>query len=112
MPYDSITLYQDAKYDYLIAMSREATAGEIATADGTTIDPTWSSFTDIEIMAPFTTGVVSSYITGLTSPIINYVIYRQKTGETRLTKVATVASTENKIWDYSVENHTEYKWYV
>jgi len=112
MPYDSVTLYENTKVDYLICMSREATVGEIATADGTTFLPTWASFTDIEIMAPFTTGLVSSYVSGLTSPIINYVIYRQKIGETLLTKVATVDTSVNKIWDYGVENHTEYKWLV
>jgi len=112
MGYKSITLYSDTKVDYLLAIKHEADAGEIATVDDSAFEPAWDSFTDVEIVVPFTDSLISSYISGLTSPVVSYIVYRQKTGESKLVKVAEVSETVNKIRDYGVEDNTEYKWYV
>ena len=112
MGYKSIVLYDNEKVDYLIYLSGVATAGEIATANAWAYEPAWADYTNAEIFAPFTDSLVSSYITGLTSPLTGYVIYRQKVGETSLTKVAEVDTNVDSIIDYNVSAKTAYIYIV
>ena len=99
MSYKWIQLYNNTKVDYLMYLSRTATSGEISTANGASYVPTWNDFTDTQIFLPFTSSLVSSYISGLTSPIIGYIVYRQKIGESRLIKVAETDTNTNSIID-------------
>lgn len=52
------------------------------------------------------------YATGLTSPLVGYVVYRQKVGEAKIGKIAEVNTDMNSIIDYNVANQTEYIYIV
>jgi hypothetical protein len=110
--YEVITLYANTKVDYLMLKSKTAIQDEIDTTFDPNYLPEWEDFDNLEIMAPFTDGLSSSFIGGLTSPMIGYIIFRQKLGDSRLIKVGETSVEINKIIDYAVANATEYRWFV
>ena len=112
MGYKSITLYSDTKVDYLVWLSGIPTAPQIETANAWGYLPLWKDYTNAEILAPFTSSLISSYISGLTSPLTGYVIYRGKVGESKISKVAEVDTTVYSIIDYNVANNTQYIYIV
>lgn len=112
MSYKYIQLYSNTKVDYLYYISRTPTAPEIATANAWLYLPAWSDYDKAEIFAPFTSSTISSYISGLTSPLTGWIIYRQKVGSTLLNKVAEVETTVNSVVDYNVANQNEYIYFV
>ena len=113
MSYKAITLYDNTKVDYLIYLSSVATAPQIAAANVWGYVPAWTDYpADGQIFAPFTDSLASSYISGLTSPLTGYVIYRQKVGETKIEKVAEVGTDVSSIIDYNVANQTAYIYIV
>jgi hypothetical protein len=110
--YEIIRLYEDTKVDYLMWKNSTATESEIEEVFESDYLASWETFEDLEIMADFTTSLSSSYLSGLTSPLIGYVVFREKKGETKQTKIATVTEDVNKIIDYMVANKEEYRWRV
>jgi hypothetical protein len=111
MPYNKIIIHGNQKVDYMITLDHTPTATEETTILSTSI-PTWSTLKGMEIYAPFTEDLVSSYINGLTSPLTGFVIYRQKVGDNRVYKVAEVDKNTLSIIDHMVANRTEYIWTV
>jgi hypothetical protein len=112
MGYKMIELYSPTKVDYLLYISRVPTAGEITAHEEWDYIPTWDDYDKAEIFAPFTDSLISTYISGLTSPITGWVVYRQKVGETTLHKVAETDIATTAIIDYNVGNQTSYIYIV
>lgn len=112
MSYNSITLHDKQKVNYMLVTKRVASPTDITTANATDFNPTWATYEDPHILCPYVDNLVSSYITGLISPITAFIIYRQKIGESRLYKVAEVDKDTLSIVDYLIANNTEYQWFV
>jgi hypothetical protein len=110
--YNKIKLYNNQKVDYLILLDHTATQAEIDTANSSSFSPTWDSFSGMQLFCNYDNTLDSSYITGLTSPITSYVIYREKIGENKLKKVAEVPNNILTIKDYITANKTKYRWIV
>jgi hypothetical protein len=112
MGYNKIELSPSTKVDYLIYLSRIPTAGEITAHEVWGYVPQWSDYDKAEIFAPFTSSLASSYISGLTSPLTGWAIYRQKVGESSLKKVAELSINDTELIDYNVGNQQEYIYFV
>lgn len=112
MIYDKITLYDKQKVDYLLVLDAVATQEQIDQMNDYYVIPDWDMFDDIKILAPFTEDLISSYISGLKSPVIGFHVYRQKIGDSVLHKVAEVDYETYEILDYLVANRNEYKYLV
>lgn len=113
MAYSSIKLFGNQKVDYLIQTERTLTNEEVEETLDQFYMPDTSVFPGItNIMAPYTDDIVSSFIKGLTEPLVGWQIYKSKKGESFLKKVAEVGKDVNSMIDYMVANQTEYTYYV
>ena len=96
----------------MVVLDRIATQNEIALANTSDFQPDWDSFSSARIVCPYTDSLVSSYISGLTSKVIGYIVYRKKIGDSRLHKVGEVGRDCYSIIDHLVVNHAEYQYLV
>lgn len=113
MAYNSIKLFGNQKVDYLIQTNQVLSEEEIQETLDPLFKPDFGIFPDkLNIMAPYTDDIVSSFIKGLTEPLIGWQIYKSKKGENFLTKIAEVGKDIISLTDYMVANQTEYTYYV
>lgn len=113
MAYSSLKLFGNQKVDYLIQTNEVLSEEEIQETLEPLFKPDVNTFPNkVNIMAPYTDDIVSSFIKGLTEPLVGWQIYKSKQGETFLTKVAEVDKDITSIVDYMVANQTEYTYYV
>lgn len=113
MSITSIKLYGAQTASYLVVNGTNMTDQEIDSVFIDGYEPDWS---DVDgtgvIVAPFNGNLVSSYISGLTSELVGFDVYRKRVGETRLYKVCSVDKDTLGIIDYLVRNNVEYQWFV
>lgn len=112
MAYNEIVIHGNQTVDYLVVLKHETIQDEIDEANAISYEPTWDDFDDTEILCTFDGDFVSSYITGLTSPLSGFIVYREKVGENRRHIVTSVSASTTSVIDYLVKNNTTYKWYV
>lgn len=113
MSYNQIKIYGNQRVDYLIQTSEKLTEEEVAESMGADFKPDFNIYKGkLNIMAPYTKDIVSSFISGLTEPLIGWQVYRTNPTKPVLEKVAETDKDTTKIIDYLVANQTEYTYYV
>lgn len=89
------------------------TTAEVESTMDKYFQPDFNTFMGrVNIMAPYTSDIVSSFVSGLTEPLVGWQVYRSKSGESVLKKIAEVDKDVLSITDYLVANQTEYTYYV
>ena len=111
--YNKIIVYPNQKVDYLMQINNSASDEDIEKVNASDFIPDWNAFLNrINIMAPYTNNLVSSFITGLTENLSGWVVYRQKKGESSLKKIGEINKSATYIDDYGVSNQSVYKYFI
>lgn len=108
--YHKSQIYGSGKFDYVWATNVTETQNFIDSTTGANYVPTWTDNT--VLLASFNNNINGGDITFSGESITNWLIYKQEDGNTTLTYVATVPSTQTSIIDYNVKNNTNYRYQV
>jgi len=108
--YHKSQIYGSGKFDYVWVTNVTETQGFIDSTTGANYVPSWTD--DTALLAFFNNNINGGDITFSGESITNWLIYKQEDGNTTLTYVATVPSTQTSILDYNVKNNTNYRYQV
>lgn len=108
--YHKSQIYGSGKFDYVWVTNVTETQGFIDSTTGANYVPSWTD--DTVLLASFNNNINGGDITFSGESITNWLIYKQEDGNTTLTYVATVPSTQTSILDYNVKNNTNYRYQV
>lgn len=111
--YQKITLYSNAKYNYLAASATRLQQCDINKINALKDDPTWSDVPGAFLLANFDTNLVSN--SGDDTEIKElrgWRIYRQKNNENIRQFVGEIGYSANGIEDYVCANQTSYTYYA
>ena len=103
-------MYGEQICDYIWTTNKILSSSEIANTKPITFEPTWT--TETMLMALFNDTLDSGSAESSLSGIINWSVYRQKTGDSRLYFVETVDVSTTNLIDYNVANQTSYTYHV
>lgn len=110
---NKIRLYAGVYYNYLILIDGALSMDNIERFLAQDFVPSWESFKNILIYAPFIDNLGSSNVASLESFKINSIdIYRQRKGDNILHKVGTTTLEQGYIEDFMVANGEIYTWYL
>lgn len=108
--YHKSQIYGSGKFDYVWVTNVTETQNFIDSTTGANYVPSWTD--DTVLLASFNNNINGGDITFSGESITNWLIYKQEDGNTTLTYVATVPSTQTSIIDYNVKNNTNYRYQV
>jgi hypothetical protein len=113
MAITDVKIYDQQRVDYLVVNGANMTTQEVNDIFIEPYEPDWGDFGSTGlILAAFNGTLASSYISGLTSALAGFKVYRKRVGETRLYKVCEVDKDTLGIIDYLVRNNIEYQWMI
>ena len=108
----AVKLFKNYAYDCLVVTSETMSSDDINNSKAINYIPNWDSFINTETMCGYTDTINSAYISGLTSEVTGYTIYRQNSGDSYLHKVASVGVDQFFVVDYTIANNASYTWSV
>ena len=108
--YNKATLYGNSIVDYLWIKDYVALQSEIDIINDYLFAPTWDNNTTL--LVTFDNNINGGNIKSLTDNVIAWQVYRKKKGDTALTFIARIPSTQYKLSDFNVLNNTEYQYTI
>lgn len=111
--FNKVRLFAGVFYNYLMVLNKDLSDEELNKFFDNSFTPSWDSFDNILIFAPFDDSLLSSNIQSLTTSSIKYIyIYRQKQGEHILHNIGKISLNQSYIEDLMVANDEIYTWYI
>ena len=102
LSYDNVTVYGNAKIDYMWITNVTETSDFITgVLNNYTYQPVWDGTT--VLLAPYTENINAGSVMSLDETILSWVVYRRSIKDSVLTYIATIPAFQTEVVDYNVQ---------
>lgn len=111
LSYDNVTVYGNAKIDYMWITNVTETTNFINTVlNNYTYQPVWDGTT--VLLAPYNENINAGSVISLDETILSWVIYKRTKTDNVLTYVATIPAFQTTVVDYNVQIDQSYQYVI